>query len=537
MRHLHALLLLVMAACVVGGTPPPPELTVTSPERGLVQGGAGQILVAGVARPGSDGAAIARVSVNPVPAALAADGSFTAIVDVPPGAMLLETVATSTAGGSATDARAVQIGELRPVGTSIDRAITATLSAEAFARLSAAAGPILTTTDFDALLAPLQPMASLGDSIANLKLSVTRLTLTGARITLVPTDGGLAFTAQLDGLDVAANAAYGGTLVIDGSTSIGITADQLTIAGTLAVTPAGTVGFTTKIMSPAVRTTALRLQASGLAGQVLGLMTDNLGSTIQDIATRSAERALEPLINDALGALAGPQRLDVLGETLSLQTSPHAITFSRDGALVALNVMAKLDGSEASPGYVFTPNGTPTLDVTRGIQLGLADDLMNELLAQVHALGLLDIHLEQDVGVFDTIEIKLSMPPMISANNPDGTMRLVLGDMIATFTDDGATIISAAINAQVELEIQRADDPQDLALQFGKVHVFVNVLDTSDDGGLDLSGAATAGISLQLDSLSQFLITVPVPSVAGVTLDSLSLRADSGYVVVSGAVR
>ena len=73
MRHLHALLLLVMAACVVGATPPPPELTVTSPERGLVQGGAGQILVAGVARPGSDGAAIARVSVNRVPAALAAD--------------------------------------------------------------------------------------------------------------------------------------------------------------------------------------------------------------------------------------------------------------------------------------------------------------------------------------------------------------------------------------------------------------------------------------------------------------------------------
>ena len=137
MRHLPilgrsapALLLLVMAACVVGATPPPPELTVTSPERGLVQGGGGQIMVAGIARPGSDGAAIARVTVNREPARLAADGSFTAIVDVPPGAMLLETVATSTAGGAATDARAVQIGELRPVGSPIDRAITATLSAE-----------------------------------------------------------------------------------------------------------------------------------------------------------------------------------------------------------------------------------------------------------------------------------------------------------------------------------------------------------------------------------------------------------------------
>jgi hypothetical protein len=50
------------------------------------------------------------------------------------------------------------------------------------------------------------------------------------------------------------------------------------------------------------------------------------------------------------------------------------------------------------------------------------------------------------------------------------------------------------------------------------------------------SSAATAGIGLQLDSLSKFLITVPVPSVAGVSLDNLSLRGDSGYVVVSGQI-
>lgn len=52
-----------------------------------------------------------------------------------------------------------------------------------------------------------------------------------------------------------------------------------------------------------------------------------------------------------------------------------------------MNVHTKLAGSATSPGYIFTPNGTPTLDVSEGIQLALAGDLVNELLAEVHAIG------------------------------------------------------------------------------------------------------------------------------------------------------
>jgi hypothetical protein len=533
----YLFVLVATAAACVGPLPPPPELTVTSPQRGLVQSESGRIVVTGTALPGPSGERVARVTVNKVPATLAPDGSFTAVVDVPAGAMLLETVATSEAGAAATDARAVQVGQLRPVGTGIDRAVTAAVSADAFARLSAAAGPIIKTTNLTALLAPLQPMAKLGDSIANLRLSITKLTIGDVKITLAPVDGGLEFSAKLDGLNVAANAAYAGTLVPDGSTSVTVTADQVAIAGTLVVTPVGTAGFTTTIASPVIRTTGLRLQASGLVGQLLDLLNNNLESTIQRVATSSAERALEPLINKALGALAGPQHIDVLGTQLELQASPSAIQFSRAGALVTMNLQVKIAGSESSPGYIFTPNGTPTMNVGTGIQLGLADDLVNELLAQVHALHLLDLHLQEDFGLFDAADFKLTLPPMISANNSDGSLRLVLGDMIATFTDHGNKVLSAAVNAQVDLAILRGTKAQEIALQFGKVHAYVNVLgDEASSDGADLTGAATAGIGVQLDSLSQFLITVPAPSVAGVSLDNLALRADAGYVVVSGQV-
>lgn len=536
---LLVLLVVSTAMACVGEMPPPPELKVTSPDRGLVQGGGGRVTVEGIARPGVSGSKIARVEVNDVPATVDADGSFVATVDVADGATLLKTVAVSEEGGAAIDARAVHAGELRPVGSTIERAVIASLSAQSFARLAEAAGPAVQSMNLQAMLAPMQPIANLGDSIANVKLSVTRLTLGDVKFTLVPVEGGLQFSAEFGALDVGANAAYGGTLVIDGSTSVRATADKVTIAGTLTVTPNGTSGFTVAIASPRVATTNLRLNASGLVGAVLDLVNDNLQSTVADIATSSAEQALTPMINQAFGTLAGEQRFDVLGRQLEMEASPAAVAFSPAGAQVTINLAIKIAGSEGSRGFIYTPNGTPDLDLGNGVQVGLADDLINEMLAEVHALGLLDIHLEEDVGVFDTLDIKLLVPPMISANAPDGALHLVLGDMIASLSNDGDEIIRAAINAQVDLQAKRGGSDDEIALEFGRVGLVVNLLDTEtgENDAAGITDAAAAGIDLQLASMSQFLVKVPVPSVAGVSLDSLSLRGDSGYLVMAGRLR
>jgi hypothetical protein len=537
MRHAPGLVLLATMAACAGEMPPPPKLQVTSPQRGLMQD-TGRVMVTGIALPNVDGDPVARVTVNGVPAQLSADGSFTATVDVRDGETLLETVATTDTGGLATDARAVQAGHRMPVGTRIDRAITTSLSAHAFARLSAAAGPYIKKLDLPALLASMQPIANLGDSIANVNLSITRLAFGDVKISLQPVEGGLKFSAEIDAVDASAKAVYAGALVPDGTTIVGVTASQVTIAGTLVVTPNGTSGFTTTIASPTVHTVGLKLAANDLTGQILTLVNDNLGSTIQTVTTQAAERGIQPLINDALGALGGPKRVVVLGRALDLQASPAAVRFTTAGAQVTMNVAVMLEGSESSPGFVITPNGTPVLSATSGIQVGIADDIVNEMLAEVHALGLLDVHYVHDYGYFDTIDLHLALPPMVSANNGDGMLRLVLGDMIATVRDHGKTVVSAAVNAQVDVEILRGATPQQIALQFGQVHVWVNgITDATETGSeFDISGATAGGIKLQLDSLRQFLITVPVPAVAGVQLENLQMHADSGYIMASGDI-
>jgi hypothetical protein len=528
-----ALLVMFATACDVAPAPPP-RLTVTSPQRGLVQSEVGRILVTGTAVPGAGGESVTKVTVNNVNATLAADGTFSALVDVPAGATLLQTVATNDGGSAATDARAVQVGQLLPVGGMMDRAITATLSADAFTKLSAAAGPLIKGKDFGSMMS----VTTLGNSVANMKITVTKLVLGDATFSLKPVDGGLAFTAEIKAVDALANAKYG-TIIGDDSSTIKVTADKIIVSGTLAVTPAGITGFTTKLMSPIITTTNLKLDSGGVTGTVLDLLQSELLSTVRGWIKSTAEGALGPLLNKALGALAGPKSLEVAGRMVEVQASPAAVQFTSAGALVTLNLAAKIAGGEASPGFIYTPNGTPQLQLGNGIQLALADDLVNQLLAQVHAMKLLDIEYDEDFGIFDHIEFKSSLPPMISANNKDGKLRLVLGDMIVSFSDGGKPVIGAAINASIDIAILPVDGaPEQIAFEFDDVNLFVDVLEDSTGMGVDdLSGPAGAGIKVQLASLAKFMVAVPVPAVYGVKLESLGLRGDSGYVVVSGQVR
>jgi hypothetical protein len=532
----------IATAVACGGqAPPPPVLTVTSPARGLMQSGAGQITVTGTAMPSASGDPVAKVTVNGVAAALQPSGAFRAMIDAPKGAMLLETVAVTDKGGSMTDTRAVQSGQLRKVGAGIDRAITAALSADAFTRLSAVAGPLLKTMDLATMLAPMQPMTVAGDDLANLSLSVTALSFRDTRIALAPVDGGLSFRATFDGLDVAATVAYGGALVPDGSTDVAIHADQVTITGTLDIAPAGTAGFATQLVNPAVHTVGLNLSASGLAGQILDLLNGELGSTIKSVAAQSAELAMGPLVNLALGALAGPKQIDLFGKKLDMQVSPSMIDFTPDGGVVEMNMKAMLEGSEQSPGFIYTDNGAPSLDRVYGLQIGLADDLANEMLAEMHALGMLNLTMPQNAGVFDTAQIQLTMPPMISADATDGEMRVVLGDMLATFTSHGTPVGKAAINAKVELKIAPVAGGGAVALQLGKPEIHVNTLDdVANTTGLadkDLAAATGAVLGAQIDAITKLLVAIPIPSIAGLQFHDLSISADDGYVMVSGQLQ
>jgi hypothetical protein len=532
--------LLVAAACDSGpGTlPDSPVLKVTSPQRSLIQDHAGTVVVTGTVAPGDDKSPVATVTVNHVAATVGADGSFTAAVEIQPGATFIHTEATTAKGGKASDTRSVEAGELRAPGANINNAMTAAISANAFTKIADAGGTLMKSTDFTSMLAPMQPMMTTGGSCLGAKVYIDSMTITDAHLSLVPVDGGLSFAVEIDGLDVNAHADYH-VACIGGSDTFHITADAVYVAATLDVTPNGMMGFTTALVSPNVNITNLNLTASGLPGAILNLI--DLNGVISWAVEKGAEMFMGPMMNQALGALAGPKTLMVAGQTITFQVVPSNIAFTAAEADVSLDAQILISGAENSKGYVYTDNGMPTMSPGMGLQLGLADDLANEMMSQFAALGMINITQPAQGGTFDATNLQPTSPPMISADPADGHMVVYLPDMTATFTLQGKPVAKAALNVSLDVKIAPVNNGYGVAVQLGQPVVYLDILDDipnqTELTNEDMQKAMQLCLSGQIASIGSLLGSIPLPQMFGLQMRNVSIGADSGYVMVSATLQ
>jgi hypothetical protein len=358
-----------------------------------------------------------------------------------------------------------------------------------------------------------------------------------AVISLTPVDGGLAFSLEVDGLDVPAHANFA-VACVDGSESMEVTADKVLVTGTLLITPNGKDGFTTTLDSPNVQLTGFNLDAGGIPGEIINMM--DMNNAIGGIISIAAEKFMGPMMNTALGGLAGPKQVMVLGQTVDIAVTPTNLTFDSTGGTVGLSTSLMIEGAENSPGYIFTNNGTPAEMPGQGLTLGLADDLANEALAEFTALGMLKLSMPTNGGAFDSISIDMTTPPMISADPADGEMRLFLGDMKLTFTNAGTPVADAYMNAKVDLKIASVDNGNAVAVQLGtptlNVDVGNDIPNATHLEDADLSTAVQLSLGSQIASVSALLAGIPLPSVAGLHLSNVSVLSDSGYVMVNATL-
>jgi len=527
-----------------GKLPEPPVLKITSPQRSLIRSGAGALQVTGTVAPAVDGSPVSKVMVNGVAATVNTDGSFTANLNITPGATLITTEATAKNGGKATDTRSVEAGELRAPGSNIENAVTTAISKEAFAKIAGAAGTILETTDMKPMLMPLNPMMHVGDENGEDCLFargyIDDFKMSNATITLVPVVGGLAFSAQLDGLDVPGHARYA-VACISGSNTLRVQASSVLVKGTLVITPDGMNGFKTDLTGETIQITGLNISASGIPGAVLDMIP--LEGLIEAAAPLAAKLFMGPMMNKALGGLGGPKELNVLGKTIAVQVSPSDIVFDSQGGLITLDMRMLIKGTETSKGFIFTDNGIPTMDPGNGLMIGLADDLANSMIQQLVATGMLNLSMPAQGGTFDATQIAMTSPPMISADPTDGKMKLILPDMMATFTQGGSPVGRAAINATVDLKISPANNGYGVAIELGTPTIHANTIEDEIPNNTlmsdaDLGKAVELCLGSQLASISALLGGIPLPAMpAGLTLKDMSVSSDDGYVMVKGTLQ
>jgi hypothetical protein len=231
----------------------------------------------------------------------------------------------------------------------------------------------------------------------------------------------------------------------------------------------------------------------------------------------------------------------VLGKTITVEVSPTDIAFDDEGGLITLDMRMLMSGAESGRGFIFTDNGYPSMNPGDGMEIGLADDLANSILSQVVTAGLLDLTMPEPGGSFDSASMAMTSPPMISADPSNGMMRLVLPDMIATFTLQGSPVAKAAINATVELKISPSNNGYGVAIELGQPVIHANALDDIPNyTGLtdaDFGQAVELCLSSQIKSISQLLGAIPLPGLpAGLTMKDMSVSSDDGYVMMQGTL-
>ncbi|MEZ4365409.1 MAG: hypothetical protein R2939_03865 [Kofleriaceae bacterium] len=524
-----------------GPSGPAPTLQVTSPERGTVRDHLGTIEVRGQVAPGeAGGAAVESVMVNGVPAALAADGSFTATIAARPGATLIETVATDTSGTVATDTRTMLAGTLITPDALIADAITAGISADTFDKMGVMAGNMIAATDVAALLAPMNPVlnagAEEGEDCLWIKGDVEGFEVNQPRINLIPFSGGLRLEADFFDVYVPVDARYAFACV-DARDHLNIRANRVSIAGDLAIS-AQNGGLKVDLTNADIDLDGLDLDATGVPGAVINLF--QIESLVEWVFELGVERFMEPMVNDLMAGIGGVDlEMDLMGHTLDLSVVPGQIDFDPSGAQVRLDTRFFVQGTESSPGFIFTENSLPTMSTASGFEMAMADDAANQLLSGFWAAGALAISMPVDGGAFDETAVNAMLPPMLSADPDSGALRLIVGDLGLRFNQGGATQAEVALNLVMDVTVEPGEKFLELSLGEPEIHVDVvdGVANQTGFTDADLEAIIPLVVDHELHVLTPLIEAIPVPSIGGVSVVDLGIEGKNGYVTITGAMQ
>jgi hypothetical protein len=523
--------------------PNAPTIHITTPARGSFAGDVQTVTVTGTA---TDDHAVVSVTVNDVPATLAADGTWTAVVPVVAGTNLLHAVAKDASNNAGKATRAVVAGPMVPIGTKVPNALTATLSAQTFAAIAKMAQNFMTTGDLESIVAPHNPVLDLnqGHTCLYAKASITSMSIGGANVSLVPQTGAIALDVELDNLSIGMHIEYA-VACISGSTDITVSASHVSVSGdlTMGVTNGA---FDIALANPNVTITGFDLQG-GLPGAILDLL--NLDSALGSILGWAIEKFVVPMLDNALAGLNSAKTIDVLGTPVDVLVSPSNITVSSDGAIIELDTSLRAHGDSGAPGFVSVPNQVPAMDLSHGFQLAVAANAANEFFTSLWAAKGLDKTIMLNAGsygdvgkLFDSVEIAAAVPPYVDASGHG--LVLTIGDLMATFKSGEIIATEVAINAQVDLVVTNDPMTGALKLDVGMPTTYVDVLDASDG----VSGANQLS-SAQFDAIASFAMgriiavgsgsvgAIPLPTIAGVSVTNLTVGEQTGYVVVDGAIQ
>lgn len=535
---------LLLTACTSSGGPDaPPVLTIQTPERGTFADGSTVTVTGTVTDEGPVQVTVAGQAVTP-----AKDGSFSATVSLAPGISIIETHALDRGGHDVRDVRAVLAGSVAPTDGTTSAPIGARAGTEALTAIGTSIGHAAEQIDYTAAAQALNPVYN-NTGCLGATINITSVDIGTVDAALTPAPNVLGADVTINNVTVRLHADFK-VACIGGSTTITVTSSKAHIRGDLAANVSGGK-IATSLPTASVTLDGFNVDVGGVPSAIESLLRGQAQSAAQNALTKAMKDKLPGLANNALASLvAKPVSADVLGHTLTASVEPTDLVLTSGGLFVGASTTLTVEGGEGGT-YLAQP---ATLDPTmlegqKGISLALADDLIDQLLGGLWASGAFDTSLSiESVGVLSalldpdaaTLDLHLSLPPTVTTSGTD--LSLAIGDAIVTVKDaSGATLQQLALSVKTTLAAGPTQSGK-LTLTLGTPEIHAQVVEQADTVSRPLSDEQVEGLvngvwGVVGDQASTALAGLPMPTIAGITLGTPTVRAADAFVAADVPVQ
>lgn len=527
----------ILSACTSsGGTDQPPVLTVTTPARGTFADGTLITVTGQVTDDGPVTVTVAGTAVTP-----AKDGTFTATVTVDPGVSIIETHAIDKAGHDVRDVRAVLAGTTAPTDGKTVAPIGARAGTAALTAIGTSVASAAEQIDFTAIAQGLNPVYDNGGCLGA-KINITSVDLGAIDVALTPDTGKLGAAVDIANVTIKLHADFK-VACIGGSTTITVTSSKAHIRGDLTA-DAASGKIETALPSASVTLDNFNVDVGGVPSAIESLLDGQARTAAQNALTKAIKDKLPGLANNALdGLLAKPVSAGVLGHATTATVTPTEVTLTPGGIFVGAQTTVAVTGGEGGT-YLAQPAALSAtmLEGSKGFGVALADDLVDQLLGGLWAAGAFDKQIPiASVGILaalldadaTTLDIKLSLPPTVTPAGAD--LSLAVGDAIITVEDaSGAPLQQIALSLKTTLAAGPTQSGK-LTLTLGTPEIHAMVVEQASSVSRPLTdeqveGLVTSAWGVLGDQAGTALGNLPMPSIAGVTLGTPTVKGADAFV-------
>jgi hypothetical protein len=519
-----------------------PRIVVESPLRGTMTED-GQVVVTG--HVSDDESGVASVLINGQEAPVADDGTFALNLTLPFGITMLESVVTDEAGNQNDDLRAILNGTMAPQGSTVSDAVIAKVNKQTLGVLEGAVENLVEGVDFGEVAQPLNPLVDVGNSCAGVEVDLNTADKSGVSMSLVPTNRGLEVEVIMTDLDVDMTADYSiGCFGGGASGGVNLSANSATATGLLDVRLDTAGEIQVELSELSTSFVNFDLDVGGIPEIIVDLFNGQVESKVRDILEEQVQSMVPTTGEEFLAEFTKSSwSVPVLTDTLDISIAPTEVSISEEG--IALRVDATTEfANVVGASYLTSPRPAPMASAgDQGLNVGLADDLANQLLASLWASGMLEetmqpLLAENMAGLFgeaDDVRVDLALPPIVTTDPGSDAVRLSVGDLLVYVGDSSGPLVEFAISAEIDLALTNEGDALKLVTDAASVRgklieksdaVTLNV---NDDTVAAIADLAIKEISNQSDGL---LDALPIPSFGAVMLGTPAVRAADGYLML-----